>query len=126
MYIQPVRLTSMPRQIHKTMCLLCCAHILLSGCHLIVRTSRRVVQYLQVLQALFLTADEVCDLLILQGQGGGDLTKRFLNNIQKVIKPKNILERTLLHFHIGPSSQYAEYNISLRCLASRQHISSDS
>lgn len=79
------------------MCLLCCAHILLSGCHLNVRTSRRVVQYLQVLQALFLTANEVCNLLILQCQGGGDLTKRFLNNIQKVIKPKNILERTLLH-----------------------------
>lgn len=36
---------------------------------------RWCVQYLQVLQALFETADEVCDLIILQGQGSGDLTQ---------------------------------------------------
>lgn len=34
--------------------------------------------YLQIVQALFQAADEVLDLLILQGQGGGDLPKRFL------------------------------------------------
>ena len=36
------------------------------------------VAYLQILQTLLETADEILDLLILQSQGGDDLPKRLL------------------------------------------------
>lgn len=47
------------------------------------------VLYLQVVQALLESADEVGNLLVLQGQRVGDLTQRFLKK-----EPKYILHST--------------------------------